>query len=85
MATTNLGRVVPLHKGDYSPYAEYELNDIVFFDDDDAGGTYWHYSDEKTVGRAPTDASVWKLIVSSNIFGQDDTIILDGGGAAVRE
>ena len=85
MATTNLGRVVPLHKGDYSPDAEYELNDIVFFDDDDAGGTYWHYSDEKTVGRAPTDPDVWKLIVSSNIFGQGESIIIDGGGAAVRE
>lgn len=43
MARTNLGRVVPLHKGDYSATIEYELNDIVSYN----GSTYWHFTHEK--------------------------------------
>ena len=59
MARTNLGRVVPLHKGDYSATIEYELNDIVSYN----GSTYWHFTHEKTTGILPTETSVWKLVI----------------------
>ena len=59
MARTNLGRVVPLHKGDYSATIEYELNDIVSYN----GSIYWHFTHEKTTGILPTETSVWKLVI----------------------
>lgn len=58
MARTNLGRVVPLHKGVYSAQTPYELNDVVDYE----GGTYWHATHDVTTGVDPTDATVWKLI-----------------------
>lgn len=57
--TNDIGRVIPLHKGEYSATASYELNDCVSFH----GSTYWHYKPEATVGILPTDETVWRLMV----------------------
>ena len=59
MARTNLGRVVPLHKGDYKSDMTYELNDVVSYNH----SLYWHYTDDKTVGVVPTDETVWKVVL----------------------
>ena len=59
MASTNLGRVVPLHKGDYKSDMTYELNDVVSYNH----SLYWHYTDDKTVGVVPTDETVWKAVL----------------------
>ena len=51
----NLGRVVPLHRGDYDAAQTYELNDIVNYQ----GAGYWHRGQTATTGVAPTDDTVW--------------------------
>lgn len=59
--TNDIGRVIPLHKGEYSATTPYELNDCVSFQ----GSTYWHYKPEKTVGVLPTDETVWRLMTNA--------------------
>ena len=56
----NLGRVVPLHRGDYDAAQTYELNDIVNYQ----GAGYWHRGQTATTGVAPTDETVWALVIS---------------------
>ena len=82
MARTNLGRVVPLHKGDYSATIEYELNDIVSYN----GSTYWHFTHEKTTGILPTETSVWKLVIdmadAEQYIARAETAALQAEGSA---
>lgn len=61
MATTNLGRVVPLDKGEYDANATYELNHIVHYN----GSVYWHYGATATTGVAPSDTSVWRVVIDA--------------------
>ena len=61
MATTNLGRVVPLDKGEYDANVTYELNHIVHHN----GSVYWHYGTEATTGVAPSDTSVWRVVIDA--------------------
>ena len=56
----NLGRVVPLHRGDYDAAQTYELNDIVNYQ----GAGYWHRGQTATTGVAPTDDTVWVRIIN---------------------
>nr|DAW55213.1 MAG TPA: Minor structural protein [Caudoviricetes sp.] len=56
----NLGRVVPLHRGDYDAAQTYELNDIVNYQ----GAGYWHRGKTATTGVAPTDGTVWVRIIN---------------------
>ncbi len=56
----NLGRVVPLHRGDYDAAQTYELNDIVNYQ----GAGYWHRGQTATTGVAPTDGTVWVRIIN---------------------
>lgn len=60
MATTGIGRVVPLLRGEYDPTRTYELNDIVSLN----GSLYWHYSHEVTTNVAPQATSTWKVVLS---------------------
>ena len=59
MATTDIGRAVPLLRGEYSPYATYELNDIVTLN----GSMYWHYSHTVTTNVAPQATDTWMLVL----------------------
>lgn len=59
--TNDIGRVIPLHKGEYSATTPYELNDCVSFQ----GSTYWHYKPEETIGVLPTDETVWRLMTNA--------------------
>lgn len=63
---TDLGRVVPIDKGEYNGNARYELNHIVHYN----GSLYWHYAAEASVGAAPTDTSVWRCIVDASAIGR---------------
>ena len=56
----NLGRVVPLHRGDYDAETLYRVNDIVNYQK----STYWHKGSTATTGVAPTDKTVWALVIS---------------------
>ena len=56
----NLGRVVPLHRGDYDAATAYELNDIVNYQ----GAGYWHRGQTATTGVAPTEDTVWTKIIN---------------------
>lgn len=60
MATTDIGRAVPLLRGEYDPAQTYELNDIVSLN----GSLYWHYSHEVTTNVAPQATSTWKIVLS---------------------
>lgn len=60
MATTDIGRAVPLFRGEYDPAQTYELNDIVSLN----GSLYWHYSHEVTTNVAPQATSTWKIVLS---------------------
>lgn len=60
MARTDIGRAVPLLKGEYSPTTTYELNDIVSLN----GSFYWHYSHEQTTNVAPQATSTWKVVIN---------------------
>lgn len=64
MATTVLGRVVPLHKGEYKADAQYELNHIVRYN----GSTWWHWGKDATIGVTPAQGDVWTIVmdVSTN-------------------
>lgn len=59
MATTDIGRAVPLMRGEYSPFATYELNDIVTLN----GSMYWHYSHTVTTNVAPQATDTWMLVL----------------------
>lgn len=65
MGTTNLGRVVPINKGEYSASETYEQNHIVRF----GTATYWHYGLQPTTGVAPTDTTVWCLVAQDGEAG----------------
>jgi len=58
MATQRLGRIVPLHRGEYDENRHYELNDIVSYN----GSTYWHHRHERTRGISPEDIRVWFIV-----------------------
>lgn len=58
MATQRLGRIVPLHRGEYDDRRRYELNDIVSYH----GSTYWHHRHESTQGVPPDDIRVWFIV-----------------------
>lgn len=79
----DLGPVRPLHKGDYSPTATYELNNIVSH-----GGTSWWMKKEPyVVGSTPTKGSeYWGLLAEGNAQGvivDGDTIIIEDGNLKV--
>jgi len=61
----DLGRVIPLYRGDYGNSTEYEQNDIVRFN----GGLYWHTSATKTTAVSPENSSVWGLIATDGAKG----------------
>lgn len=61
----DLGRVIPLYRGDYGNSTEYEQNDIVRFN----GGLYWHTSATKTTDVSPENTAVWGLIATDGAKG----------------
>ncbi len=63
MATSDLGRIVPLWKGAYSAEETYELNDVVQYTD---GSTYWHHKEDATTGVNPTDETAWVKVVDAS-------------------
>lgn len=88
MATTNLGRVVPIDLGEYSASETYEQNHIVRYE----GASYWHYSLQPTTGVIPTDTTVWRLVVRDGAVGSSAWEDLTGkpfesvgGGLSVDE
>lgn len=62
MATTNLGRVVPINKGNYNPSTTYELNHLVTYN----GTLWWHTGTEPTTGVTPTEGDVWHAVLEQN-------------------
>lgn len=79
MAVTNLGRVVPLYKGTYSAAAQYTLNDIVAY----SGKVYWHTGSTPTTGVAPTNTTVWTLMVEPGALPSTANLIAgDGSGGS---
>ena len=55
-----IGKIVPLHRGDYDAETLYRVNDIVNYQK----STYWHKGSTATTGVAPTDKTVWALVIS---------------------
>ena len=55
-----IGKVVPLHKGEYQDGTAYGINDIVTYN----RSTYWHHSATETTGVKPTDSSVWQVVIN---------------------
>ena len=55
-----IGKIVPLHRGDYDAETSYRVNDIVNYQK----STYWHKGSTATTGVAPTDKTVWALVIS---------------------
>lgn len=53
-----IGKIVPLHRGEYSDTTAYRINDIVTYQK----ATYWHSAAEPTTGVPPTEESAWKLV-----------------------
>ena len=55
-----IGKIVPLHRGDYDAETSYRVNDIVNYQK----SIYWHKGSTATTGVAPTDKTVWALVIS---------------------
>lgn len=55
----NIGKVVPLHRGEYDAETAYRVNDLVSYQ----RGTYWHQATAATTGILPTDETTWVLVV----------------------
>lgn len=76
MGTTNLGRIVPINKGVYSASETYEQNHVVRF----GTAAYWHYGLQPTTGVAPTDETVWRLVVQDGADGKSAYESAQDGG-----
>ena len=76
----NLGRVVPLHRGDYDAATAYELNDIVNYQ----GAGYWHRGQTATTGVAPTNGTVWVKIINGVPGPQGDPATLVDNSVAYQ-
>lgn len=80
--TRDMGRVVPLFQGTYSASTAYELNDVVLYN----SSLYWHKGASATTGVAPTNTTVWALILSvedvSAVIGADVTAAKEAAEAA---
>jgi len=74
MANTfiDIGKIVPVFTGDYSPSRVYEFNDLVRSNNI----IYWHVERDSTVGVQPPAAGVWMKLLTSGGEG--------GGGSNVH-
>ena len=54
-----IGKVVPLYRGTYNAGATYRVNDIVSYQKI----IYWHKGSTATTGVAPTDSTVWAVVI----------------------
>lgn len=63
MANTfiDIGKIVPVFTGDYSPSRVYEFNDLVRSNNI----IYWHVERDSTVGVQPPAAGVWMKLLTS--------------------
>lgn len=77
---TDIGRVVPLYKGGYTDGCEYELNDVVRYND----RLYWHISKAKTEGVSPENGEVWALAVEAPELITDATLSESGRAADAK-
>jgi len=77
----DLGRIIPLFKGDYNPLTPYEINDLVRFPD---GNVYWHISGLETTGVDNSNTTIWKLALEAleARFTPDDVYVIINNGDA---
>ena len=54
-----IGKVCPVHRGEYQADECYRINDIVTYQ----RSTYWHKGEQPTSGVLPTDETVWQVLV----------------------
>ena len=54
-----IGKVCPVHRGEYRADGTYRINDIVTYQ----RSTYWHKAEQPTRGVLPTDETVWQVLV----------------------
>lgn len=54
-----IGKVCPVHRGEYRADETYRINDIVTYQK----STYWHKEEQPTTGVLPTDETVWQVLV----------------------
>lgn len=54
-----IGKVCPVHRGEYRADEIYRINDIVTY----RKSTYWHKGEQQTTGVLPTDETVWQVLV----------------------
>lgn len=54
-----IGKVCPVHRGEYRADETYRINDIVTYQK----STYWHKAELPTRGVLPTDETVWQVLV----------------------
>lgn len=54
-----IGKVCPVHRGEYRADETYRINDIVTYQK----STYWHKGEQPTTGVLPTDETVWQVLV----------------------
>lgn len=54
-----IGKVCPVHRGEYRADETYRINDIVTYQK----STYWHKEEQPTSGVLPTDETVWQVLV----------------------
>ena len=70
-----LSQIIPTYKGNYSATTTYAVNDVVQYND----AVYYHVGTSETTGTAPTDTTVWKLILPGTAV---DTTLTQEGVAA---
>lgn len=54
-----IGKVCPVHRGEYQADECYRINDIVTYQ----RSTYWHKGEQPTSGVLPTDETAWVALV----------------------
>lgn len=54
-----IGKVCPVHRGEYRADESYRINDIVTYQ----RSTYWHKEEQPTTGVLPTDETAWVALV----------------------
>lgn len=59
---TIVGKVMPLHKGEYDPLVIYAINDIVSYH----GSSYWKYNPVEEAGIIPVDETVWRQLTDAS-------------------
>jgi len=65
VAQTDIGRVMPLFKGDYNSDTTYSIGDIVLYH----GSSYWFISEEDAKNVTPgTDPTKWRLLIDASVI-----------------